>query len=177
MGGFTGFKHNCMVYKWFSNSLIIHKEKTVNQNRDGKVVRISDLNYDKLLRTLSLNFSKNSCSFEKLYQKLPSVFHPISRQLEVGLKKISCASFFNPLLGVWIWNETLRVVFWYITWNCWHKHFVAFVTDYRFCRLSARTMQCNDKCHTDLYSDLACISHILQYCFNIDSQCQASREA
>ena len=75
------------------------------------MVRISDLNYDKLLRTLSLNFSKNSCSFEKLYQKLPSVFHPISRQLEVGLKKLSCASFFNPLLGVWIWNETLRVVF------------------------------------------------------------------
>ena len=74
------------------------------------MVRISDLNYDKLLRTLSLNFSKNSCSFEKLYQKLPSVFHPISRQLEVK-KKLSCASFFNPLLGVWIWNETLRVVF------------------------------------------------------------------
>ena len=39
------------------------------------------------------------------------MFHPISRQLEVGLKKLSCASFFNPLLGVWIWNETLRVVF------------------------------------------------------------------
>ena len=76
------------------------------------MVRISDLNYDKLLRTLSLNFSKNSCSFEKLYQKLPSVFHPMSRQLEVGLRKLGCASFFNPLLGVWISDEvTLRVVF------------------------------------------------------------------
>ena len=40
------------------------------------------------------------------------MFHPISRQLEVGLKKLGCASFFNPLLGVWISDEvTLRVVF------------------------------------------------------------------
>ena len=40
------------------------------------------------------------------------MFHPISRQLEVGLKKLACASFFNPLLGVWISDEvTLRVVF------------------------------------------------------------------
>ena len=40
------------------------------------------------------------------------MFHPISRQLEVRLKKLGCASFFNPLLGVWISDEvTLRVVF------------------------------------------------------------------
>ena len=40
------------------------------------------------------------------------MFHPISRQLEVGLKKLGCASFSNPLLGVWISDEvTLRVVF------------------------------------------------------------------
>ena len=89
--------------------------------------------------------------------RLCLIFQPTSRCLDIG------------------WSIACRV--WYITWNCWHKHFVALVTDYRFCRLSVRTMQYNDKCHTDLYSDLACISHILQYCFNIDSQCQASREA
>ena len=69
------------------------------------VVWISDTNYHKILRTLSLNFSKNYCSFEKLYPKLHSVFHPISRHLEVGFK-----NFFNPLLSVWISDETLRVV-------------------------------------------------------------------
>ena len=73
------------------------------------VVWISDTNYHKILRTLSLNFSKNYCSFEKLYPKLQSAFHPISRHLEVSLKKLGCASFFNPLLSVWISDETLRV--------------------------------------------------------------------
>ena len=34
-------------------------------------------------------------SFEKLYQKLHSAFHPISRHLEVGLKKLGRASFFK----------------------------------------------------------------------------------
>ena len=60
------------------------------------------------MSTLSL-----TCSFdhEKLYQKLPSVFHLISRHLEVGLKKLGCFSFFNPLLGFWISDKTLRVVF------------------------------------------------------------------
>ena len=71
----------------FSNSLIIHKEKT-KKITTVTVVWISDTNYHKILRTLSLNFSKNYCSFEKLYPKLHSVFHPISRHLEVGLKKL-----------------------------------------------------------------------------------------
>ena len=52
------------------------------------VVWISDTTYFKILGTLSLNLSKNYCSFEKLYPKLHSVFHPISRHLEVGLKKL-----------------------------------------------------------------------------------------
>ena len=85
--------------KTFSNSLIIHKEKA-KKITTVTVVWISDTNYHKILRTLSLNFSKNYCSFEKLYPKLHSVFHPISRHLEVVLKKLDCASFFNPLLGV-----------------------------------------------------------------------------
>ena len=74
------------------------------------VAWISDTDYHKFFRTLSLNFSKNYCSFEKLYPKLHSVFHPISRHLEVGLQKLGCASIFNPILGVWISDETLRVV-------------------------------------------------------------------
>ena len=89
----------------FSNSLIIHKERT------KKITTVAMVwNYRKILRTLSLNFSKNYCSFEKLTRKLHSVFHSISRHLELGLKKLGCASFFNPLLGVWVSDETLRVV-------------------------------------------------------------------
>ena len=38
------------------------------------------------------------------------MFHSISRHLEVGLKNLDCASFFNQLLSVWISDETLRVV-------------------------------------------------------------------
>ena len=88
----------------FSNSLIIHAEKT-KKIITVTVVWISDTNYFKILGTLSLNLSKNYCSFEKLYPKLHSVFHPISRHLEIGFK-----NFFNPLLSVWISDETLRVV-------------------------------------------------------------------
>ena len=57
-----------------------------------------------------MNFSKNYSLFEKLYPKFHSVFHPISRLLEVGLKKLGCTLFFNPRLGVWISDETLHVV-------------------------------------------------------------------
>ena len=45
--------HSC-----FSDSLIIHKEKT-NKIPTMTVVWISDTNYHKILQTLSLNFSKN----------------------------------------------------------------------------------------------------------------------
>ena len=54
---------------------------------------IGSLNYHKILRTLSMHFSKNSCSFEKLFQKLRSVFHPISCLLEIGLKKSAAPRF------------------------------------------------------------------------------------
>ena len=40
-----------------------------------------------------MNSSKNSCSFEKLYQKLRSVFHPISNLLEIGLKNSAAPRF------------------------------------------------------------------------------------
>ena len=70
------------------------------------VVWISVTNYQKILQNLSLNFCKNYCSFGKLYQKLH-----LRRHLKVGLQKHGCASYFSPLLGVWISDETLRVVF------------------------------------------------------------------
>ena len=87
------------VAYYFSNSSIIPKEKTM-KIITLTVVWISDTNYHNILRTLSLNFSKNYCSFMKLYQKRHVMFHPISGHLEVGLKKLGRASFFNPLLGV-----------------------------------------------------------------------------
>ena len=100
-----------LISKTFSSSTIFHTEKT-KKIKTVTVVWISDTNYNKMLWTLSLNyFSTNYCSFEKLYQKLHPLFHSIPRHLKVSLKKLSCTSFFNPLLSVWISNETLCVVF------------------------------------------------------------------
>ena len=103
---------NYLKWVWevmFPNSLIIHKEKTKKITpwaRFGYRILITI----KFCGTLSLNFFKNDCSFEELYPKFHSVFHPISRYPEVGLKKLGCVSFFNQLLVVWISDETLRVV-------------------------------------------------------------------
>lgn len=55
------------------------------------------------LGTLTLNYFKNFCLFQKLYRTLPhSVSHPISRYLEAGLKykKLLRTTVFNPLVGV-----------------------------------------------------------------------------
>ena len=56
------------------------------------VVLLTDAKYHKILRTFSLHSFKDYCSFEKLYPKLNSVFHPTSRHLEVGLKNLGCDS-------------------------------------------------------------------------------------
>ena len=54
----------------FSNALIIHKERT--NTVTNKITTVTVVwNYRKILRTLSLNFSKNYCSFEKLNKKTP----------------------------------------------------------------------------------------------------------
>ena len=104
---FFGYQYtpNCnivvVIEMTFSNSLIIHKKKT-KEITTVAVVWIPDLNKHKILHTFTLNFSKNYEWFEKPYQKLRSVFHQVSRHLEVGLKLSSVARFFNPLLGVWI---------------------------------------------------------------------------
>ena len=120
----------------FSNSLIIHQEKT-KKITTVTVVWICDPNYHKILPTLALNFSKNYWSFERPYQTLESVFHQISKHLEVALKKLGCASFFQPTsqcLDIW-WNILPRV--WYITFSAvfytvsvWGKIFLPCDTDH-----------------------------------------------
>ena len=67
----------------FSNSLIIHEEKT-KEITTVKEVWKCDVNYHKILGTFASNFSKNYQYFEKLYQTLERVFPPISKHLEVG---------------------------------------------------------------------------------------------
>ena len=101
------------VAYYFYHSLIIPKEKTM-KIITLTVVWISDTNYHNILRTLPLNFSKNYCSFMKLYQKRYLLFHPISRHLEVGLQKLSRASYFNPLLGVWMLEHCVSFWIYYL---------------------------------------------------------------
>ena len=74
------------------------------------VVWISDTNYHNILGTLSFNFSKNYCSFEKLYPKLHSVFHPSSTHLEVGLKKIDSTFLSDETDCVSFWIYYFQVV-------------------------------------------------------------------
>ena len=68
------FKENCvhnnLLLKFiFSNSLIIHQEKTKKITTVTEVW-ILDPNYHKILPTLAFNFSKNYCSFEKPYESI-----------------------------------------------------------------------------------------------------------
>ena len=78
----------------FSNSLIIHQEKT-KKITTVTVVWMCVPNYHKILPTLALNFSKNYSSFEKPCQTLESVFHQISKHLEVVKKNSATPHFFN----------------------------------------------------------------------------------
>ena len=114
----------------FSNSIIIHAEKT-KEITTVKEVWICELNYHKIWWTFVLIFSKNYEWFEKLYQTFERVFHPISKYLEVGLKKLGCASFFQPLLGVWISDETLFLVFHILLKNMCDRGLVRFRTSNR----------------------------------------------
>ena len=71
------------IHDIFSNSLIIHEEKT-KEITTVKEVWICDPNYHKMRRSFALIFSKNYQCFEKLYQTLERVFHQISKHFEVG---------------------------------------------------------------------------------------------
>ena len=102
-----------VAYYFSINSVIIPKEKTM-KIITLTVVWTSDTNYHNILRTLSLNFSKNYCLFMKLYQKRHLMFHPISRHHEVGLKKLGRTSFFNPLLGVWMSEHCVSFWIYYL---------------------------------------------------------------
>ena len=93
---------------FFSN--LIHREKT-KEITTVNVVWICIPNYHKILPTLALNFSKNYRSFEKPYQTLESVFHQISKHLEVVQKNSTAPRFFNLLLSVWISDDTRFLVF------------------------------------------------------------------
>ena len=99
-----------VLTKIFSNSLIIHEEKT-KEITTVKEVWICDPNYHKIRRSFALIFSKNYQCFEKLYQTLQIVFHQISKHFEAGSKNSAAPRFFNPLLSVWISDETLFLVF------------------------------------------------------------------
>ena len=66
----------------FSNLLIIHQEKT-KKITTVTMVWICFPNYHKIVPTLALNISKKYWSFEKPYQTFESVFHQISKHLEV----------------------------------------------------------------------------------------------
>ena len=57
------------------------------------------------------NFANFSLEFQKPYQTLESVFHQISKHLEVVQKTLAVPRFFNLLLCVWISDETHHLVF------------------------------------------------------------------
>ena len=83
--------------EYFSNSLIIHEEKT-KVIATVKEVWTCDRNYQKIWWTFALNFLKNYRWFEKLYQTLERVFHLIVNHLKVCLKSTAATRFLNPLL-------------------------------------------------------------------------------
>ena len=108
----------------FSNSLIIHQEKT-KKITTVTAVWICVPNYHKILPTLALNFSKNYWSFKKLYQTLEGVFHQISKKQKT--KNLAAAGIFDPLLSVWIPDETCFLTFDIITTN----HFPTLISTYQ----------------------------------------------
>ena len=96
----------------FSNSLIIHQEKT-KKITTVIVVWICVPNYHKILPTLALNFSKNYWSFEKPYQTLANrvcfIRYPNTSK---SFKQNRLRFLFSQCLDIW-WNTLSRV--WYIT--------------------------------------------------------------
>ena len=108
-----------------------------------KEVSICDPNYHKIRRSFALIFSKNYECFEKLYQTLKRVFHQISKHFEVGKKNSGAPRFFNPLLSVWISDETLFLVF-DILLDCCNVSYVC----------QRNTEKCSDRKHHQHEADL-----------------------
>ena len=67
-----------------------------------KEVGIPGLNLHRFWQFYFFVFFVFTDHFDKLYRTLERVFHQVSKHLEMGLKKLGCASFFNLPLGVWI---------------------------------------------------------------------------
>ena len=82
----------------FSNSLIIHQEKT---KKITTVVWICDPNYHKILPTLALNFSKN----------INHLRSHIKHSKVCFIRYPNTSKSFKLLLNVWISDETLSLVF------------------------------------------------------------------
>ena len=94
----------------FSKSLIIHEEKT-KEITNMKEVWICDSNYQKSQWTFALNFSTIINALRnhiKLYKECFIRYPNTSKLVE---KNSAAPRFFNPLLTVWISDETLFVVF------------------------------------------------------------------
>ena len=94
------------ILKLINNSWSLNKG---NHDRDG--VWISDLNWHGFLRFYFSVFSLVLVSIEKIYQTLETVFHQLSKHLEFRQKYSATRRIFNSLLGVWISDETLFLVF------------------------------------------------------------------
>ena len=65
--------------------------------RFGYPVLIS-IDFDDISSLFTLSF----CLIEKIYQTLETVFHRLSKHLEIRLKYFAARRIFNSLLGVWI---------------------------------------------------------------------------
>ena len=111
-------KHRADVFPAFEsalpNSLIIYQDRT-KKITTVKEVWIPGLNWHRFWRFYFSVYSLVFVSIEKIYQTLETVFHRLSKHLEVRLKYSAARRIFNSLLGVWIsrWNTVSRV--WYIT--------------------------------------------------------------
>ena len=70
-----------MVTFTFSNSLIIYEAETKEITAVKEVWKL--INYHETWSTFTLNILNNYHWFQKLYQTLEIVFHPISKHLEV----------------------------------------------------------------------------------------------
>ena len=97
----------------------LDSQKVIHDNKPRKSLLWQWFGYQRQLLydfvNLSIEFLQNFLFVREAIhfciKLFHSVFHPISRILKVGLAKLGSASFFKPLLGVWISHETLYLVF------------------------------------------------------------------
>ena len=89
----------------FSNSLIIHEDKT-KEITAVKAVWICDPNYHKIRKSFALIFARiiNALRSYIKHSKECFIRYP-------NTSKLAALRFFNPLLSVWISDETLFLVF------------------------------------------------------------------